>query len=146
MLKDGVPPSFLRKANVAGSPPPVDQPRLAAMPLLKSKVVVGGDGGESGGGGLGDGGGGEGGGGEGDGGGGGIIKPFRSALKSSAASKMIRPSPSRVVAVMVEPLRSAAARLAPLKLMSTVLTYFALAVMVEPLRSALAKLASLKSI
>ena len=72
MLEDRVLPSNLMNANVAGTPPPVDQPRLAAMPLLKSKVAVAGGekggGGDAGGrGGLG----GRGGGGEGEGGGGG---------------------------------------------------------------------------
>ena len=42
MLEDGVlPVLFMLKAYVAGTSPPVDQPRLAMMPLLKSKVVVG---------------------------------------------------------------------------------------------------------
>jgi len=58
VLADHVLPSLLVKAygEVVGSPPPVDQPRLAAMPLLKVKVVVGGDGGGDGGDGGGDGG------------------------------------------------------------------------------------------
>ena len=69
MLEDGVPPSFLVNAygEVVGSPPPVDQPRPVVIPPLKSKVVVGSDGG-SGGDGGGDGGGGDGGGDGGDGG------------------------------------------------------------------------------
>merc|ERR1719223_828986 len=53
VLADHVLPSFLVKAygEVVGSPPPVDQPRLAAMPLLKSKgAVVGGEKGGDGGG------------------------------------------------------------------------------------------------
>ena len=66
MLEDGVLPSlFMLKAYVAGTPPPVDQPRLAVMPPLKSKVVIGDDGG---GGGDDGGGGGDDGGGGGDGG------------------------------------------------------------------------------
>ena len=73
MLEDAVLPSLLVNAY-GGSPPPVDQPGLAAMPSLKSKSKVdfgGSDGDGSsglgdGGGGLGDGGGG----GLGDGGGG----------------------------------------------------------------------------
>ena len=45
MLLDGVWPSFFVKAY-GGSPPPFDQPGLVA--LLKSKAVVGCDGGEGG--------------------------------------------------------------------------------------------------
>eukprot|EP00964_Phaeocystis_antarctica_P089737 scaffold57308_cov59-Phaeocystis_antarctica.AAC.3 len=67
VLLVGVEPSVRSKAY-GGSPPPVDQPGF--VPLLKSKVVVGCDGG-SGGGDGGDGGGGGGEGGEGDEGGGG---------------------------------------------------------------------------
>ena len=68
---DVVDPSFLVKAYVIGSPPPVDQPGLALMPLSKSKTCIGCDGGESGGNGA-DGGEGGGVGGDGiDGGGGG---------------------------------------------------------------------------
>ena len=64
---DVVDPSFLVKAYVIGSPPPVDQPG----PLSKSKTCIGCDGGESGGNGA-DGGEGGGVGGDGiDGGGGG---------------------------------------------------------------------------
>ena len=49
MLEDDVLPSlFMLKAYVAGTPPPVDQPRPAVMPLLKSKVVIGDDGGGGG--------------------------------------------------------------------------------------------------
>ena len=53
MPVDVVDPSFFVKAYVIGSPPPVDQPGLASMPLLKSKsnVAFGGeaeDGGEGG--------------------------------------------------------------------------------------------------
>ena len=83
MPVDVVDPSFLVKAYVIGSPPPVDQPGLASMPLSKSKTCIDCDGGESGGNGadgnegggggccgLGDGGEGDGGGGLGDGGGG----------------------------------------------------------------------------
>ena len=70
MPDDPVLPWFLVNAygSVLGSPPPVDQPGLAAMPPLKSKskVVFGGSDGDKGGG-LGDGGGGLG-----DGGGGSI--------------------------------------------------------------------------
>ena len=68
MLEDGVLPSLLVNAY-AGSP--VDQPRLAAMPPLKSNIVVNGEsggGGGAGGGDGGDGGRGDGGGGGGDGG------------------------------------------------------------------------------
>ena len=75
MPPDGDPPSFLVNALV---PPRVDQPRPVVIPPLKSKVVVGRDGGEGGGdggkggaaGGGGKGGGAGGGGGEGGGGGG----------------------------------------------------------------------------
>ena len=48
-------PFLLVKANVTGSPPPVDQPGLASMPLLKSKSTFAfgcgreGDGGDGGG-------------------------------------------------------------------------------------------------
>ena len=71
MSLDLVPPSLLVNAY-GGSPPPFDQPGLVA--LLKSKVVVGcdggGEGGEGGVGGKGGAGGGDGGeGGDGDGGG-----------------------------------------------------------------------------
>ena len=50
MLEDGVLPSLLVNAY-GGSPPPVDQPELAAMPSLKSKskVVLGDEGGKGGG-------------------------------------------------------------------------------------------------
>jgi len=49
---DPVSPSFLVNAygpvvpEDAGLSPPVDQPGLAAMPLLKSKPKLGGDGGD----------------------------------------------------------------------------------------------------
>ena len=50
MLGDGVPPRFTVNAygEVVGSPPPVDQPSPVTPPL-KSKVVVGRDGGGEGG-------------------------------------------------------------------------------------------------
>ena len=66
----------MRKAYVAGPPPPVDQPGLASMPLLKSKIFIGGDGGDDGEG-VGDGGfGGGGGAAGGDGVGGHAFAPF----------------------------------------------------------------------
>jgi len=70
--EDDVLPSFLVKAygEVVGSPPPVDQPRLAAMPLLKSKNAVPGGGG----------------GGDGDGGECGGATPQLTATSATAAS------------------------------------------------------------
>ena len=51
MPEDGVSPRLLVNAygEVVGPPLPVDQPRPVAMPPLKSKVVVGSDGGSGGG-------------------------------------------------------------------------------------------------